>query len=679
MSRIWLWLCLSVMVLSACASASRDVVPAVTNTPLSSTVMPTSTPIVSAPTATPPVVAASTVAPTVIDLSRVDVRYRDRAAWQTRLGWPDDCETTFTRTAPHEADSDGGVRFYALNDGRFLAVVTCALGPYWVEERLYLYDPRTTPPTAMHLTVPELTPDDIATGVVHEVDQIQGSFPTFNPYTQSLTNLVAFRGPKDCGWFYRYRFEHDRWVLAEARYHACDDAQPVFSDQWPVVYPRPEASGPYLLYQTTREDGVALISLNADGSERAVRLLPAGASVPNLAQAVSPDGKWLAFYTGSTETNFDLTLNLMDMTTGQTQPLAVLLAPDYPANFLRAAEEAAQQGRVIVENAPPSVVASFLLQAFANGIQSLAWSPDGRYLAFAGQMDGLSSDLYVYDQTTRLTTRLTDGLEHIQSITWSPDGRWIVHGSAYTRGQGMPVNYYAAAPDDTGIKSLPGSLTDILGWTGPAAYVFSHANNGLAGQYYLQQMAIDTGRLDMLWGGTFTSFAIDPAQAQVAITGYEAVGASGPAALYLVDLTGRSRQIAAAVSWVQFLGVGDKRFVYETITGETRQTRYLLADGSTLDAGFVADRVSVSPDGRYVLAIGAGLQVVGVADGVIRPIELPATTLPIGPVLWRPDSAGFFFTIGSDLYAVAVSGGKADRVGTGRSNRPFDAVWIGLK
>lgn len=130
----------------------------------------------------------------------------------------------------------------------------------------------------------------------------------------------------------------------------------------------------------------ALISLNADGRERDARLLPAGASVPNLAQAVSPDGKWLAFYTVSADTSsahFDLTLNLMDMTAGQTQPLAVLLAPDYPANFLRAAEEAAQQGLVIVDNAPPSVVASFLLQAFANGIQSLAWSPDGRYLAFA--------------------------------------------------------------------------------------------------------------------------------------------------------------------------------------------------------------------------------------------------------------------------------------------------------
>jgi hypothetical protein len=62
-------------------------------------------------------------------------------------------------------------------------------------------------------------------------------------------------------------------------------------------------------------------------------------------------------------------------------------------------------------------------------------------------LEGLSSDVYVYDSQRETIRRLTDGPEQIQSISWSPNGNWIVHSSANDIGQGIPGHYFAVARD----------------------------------------------------------------------------------------------------------------------------------------------------------------------------------------------------------------------------------------
>jgi Tol biopolymer transport system component len=173
-----------------------------------------------------------------------------------------------------------------------------------------------------------------------------------------------------------------------------------------------------LIYRKSINDQQSLVIVDADGKGRKIQPLPDGAVVKSLANAISPDGKWLAFYTGSDGRDpYDLALNLMDLSSGQTQLLVPLLSADHPDNFRQAADTLAQQGITLVEGINQSVIPQFLRDAFLRGIDSLAWSPDGRYLAFAGQMDGLSSDLYVYDIESRTVERLSDGPEQIQSIT----------------------------------------------------------------------------------------------------------------------------------------------------------------------------------------------------------------------------------------------------------------------
>jgi Tol biopolymer transport system component/predicted Ser/Thr protein kinase len=54
------------------------------------------------------------------------------------------------------------------------------------------------------------------------------------------------------------------------------------------------------------------------------------------------------------------------------------------------------------------------------------WSPDGRYLAFAGHVSGVShSDIHVVDAAGGLTQRLTSEASNEEWPTWSADSRWI--------------------------------------------------------------------------------------------------------------------------------------------------------------------------------------------------------------------------------------------------------------
>lgn len=158
--------------------------------------------------------------------------------------------------------------------------------------------------------------------------------------------------------------------------------------------------GPYLAYQVQAGDRAFFKFMDADGRGQASFSYPSNASPENtqnvLSNSLSPDGRWLAWYSGSAgtcmgsvaPTSADLALNLLDLTDGSTRLVTRLLSGDYPNIFSKAAQQLGQA----------DVTAGMMQNAFVCGItQSLDWSPNGRYLAFAGQMDGLSSDLYVYD------------------------------------------------------------------------------------------------------------------------------------------------------------------------------------------------------------------------------------------------------------------------------------------
>ena len=153
-----------------------------------------------------------------------------------------------------------------------------------------------------------------------------------------------------------------------------------------------ERNSPYLVYLREGTAGEDVAQVDEHGTSGWVLPSPINPETTNssprsLSSLVSPDGRWMAFYSGSTATG-DLTLNIMKMTDGASSPITPLLSPDYPGNFDRGA---AGIGSSVV-------TAQDLQQTFEYGItRAIAWSPDSKHLAFAGQMRGDSSDLYLWD------------------------------------------------------------------------------------------------------------------------------------------------------------------------------------------------------------------------------------------------------------------------------------------
>ena len=147
------------------------------------------------------------------------------------------------------------------------------------------------------------------------------------------------------------------------------------------------------------------------------------------------------------------------------------------------------------------------------------WSPDARYLAFVGAIDGPSSDLYVYDTQTDQVRRLTDGPNQAAILGWSPDSRWIVHSEASTYmiadgGEigGFPADaVWAAAADGSEVKRLygPAGVEGILGWVSDTEFLVERWS-GYIFLHDLRVVDLGTGAEKMHYPGRYYNSALAP-------------------------------------------------------------------------------------------------------------------------------------------------------------------------
>ncbi len=202
--------------------------------------------------------------------------------------------------------------------------------------------------------------------------------------------------------------------------------------------------------------------------------------------------------------------------------------------------------------------------------------------------------------------------------------------------------------------------------------------NGPAGTYNLYSVDIDTGAVKTLWRGTFLSFAHDPVNGVLAVTGYETVGSQAPPTLFQVDLsTGKWRKIGEAMSSVKYIGMGDRRFIATGGKGEFGTMWFVKADGSLAATGYSTSQVNISPHLRYVVALGDKLQVYAWGNDLVRQVKLARPASAIDQIIWRTDAPGLFFRLGSELYALSLTDGQATLIDGNVSLAPgqVDAVF----
>jgi len=157
----------------------------------------------------------------------------------------------------------------------------------------------------------------------------------------------------------------------------------------------------------------------------------------------------------------------------------------------------------------------------------LAWSPDGRYLAFAAALDGPSADVYVYDTVLDEVRRLTNGPNQAVLLGWSPDSRWILHYEAntYAISHGEIVGLraevlWAVTADGSQVRQLgagEGNIPWISGWLSPSIAVLTSWKGGSSLPSQLWSLDLDTGARLERQDFSFYSVAADPASDVIAV------------------------------------------------------------------------------------------------------------------------------------------------------------------
>lgn len=401
----------------------------------------------------------------------------------------------------------------------------------------------------------------------------------------------------------------------------------------------PPALQPLLTYTITQAGRTQLVLSAMDGTQRRAVPLPPALSTQR-AFSLSPDGQWLAYYTGAVSrpnqpAADDLTLHLLNVESGEVLTVTRLLPADFPENL-------SVNARLIAERLPAAAADPQLHEGiwwvFAEALTVHAWSPDGKQLAFAGALNGPSSDLYLYNVATGAITRLTDGPEQIEAIRWSPDGQWIWHSSiAMGLCEGCYGHQYAAAADGSRMVNLPGDEMDrFVAWLGPDRYLESEQANGL-GDYHLYEVDVTGQPGREFWAGKYTAFVLNRDQQRMMVAGApDRTITPEDGGLYDVDLTTG-----------QFMTTTLDYLLPDVARRLTRPPLLPCPYGETLIV-YPCDPTATSPyspDGRWRVSPDLTLYTV---DG--RLILPNATSQQAKTIFWRRDSAGFYFLAGDDLY-----------------------------
>ena len=169
----------------------------------------------------------------------------------------------------------------------------------------------------------------------------------------------------------------------------------------------------YLVYGRRTADGAELVLADAGGPGRRGWLIPGIPEGWHLDLAgLSPSGEYLAYNTGVVaDQGGDLTLHILRLEDGVVIKSIPLVTDDLGERMRALGEKLAASPPEGMDDAywTEEEFAEAGIFALESGIGSVAWSPDGSELAFAGQIDGPSSDVYVYNLGDDETRRLTDG------------------------------------------------------------------------------------------------------------------------------------------------------------------------------------------------------------------------------------------------------------------------------
>ncbi len=473
-----------------------------------------------------------------------------------------------------------------------------------------------------------------------------------------------------------------------------------------TVTPFPELSGnkPYFMISPDNKSQRFVI-YDANGVGRKVIQLPPDGHIKGLGQSlntiVSPNGEWLVFFTGSApyfdgKTDLPITLKLLNINNGTIKKVADVITNGYEKKIDQLTEELKKiDPRHYCPIDGKEWVNYGVASALEWGIYSVAWSPDSRMLAFAAQIDGISSDVYLYDVETGVVQQAEDSLQSVRYIRWSPDGQKIIFENS------TPSHADISYPDLYVISLSKKVIKNPLmlysgGWLGkfdnftqawlptgdwlsPNVLLVTSSTPD-AGNYGIEALNINTGQLTTLWEDFFGAYAVDQKNKIIAVSPSDYTRPEN-LGLYFISYGERKTQILEGLYYMElFFRGGEKhRFLVQGVGGEQSKGQYIMSgnvvgiglDKKPTDLGnFDYNKISVSPDYAWLLMYDAQkLYLYDKNDELVKTFPIAG----IQRIFWRPDLQAILFTAEQSLFTLSIPDGTLRLVD---NTNVKDAIWL---
>jgi len=429
----------------------------------------------------------------------------------------------------------------------------------------------------------------------------------------------------------------------------------------PTQTPAPPTppDGPWLVFPASSGDG--LMAYDIDTKSLANINLPTPIFWGDIQNGLSPDGEKLIIRAGAPTTTDELALYEIDLVANQVTKVTPLLS-------------LLLQRRIVNQEG----TRAFDVLEVVTRTDGLAWSPDGRYLAFSAALDNQSSDLYIFDSLNERITRMNGLPTHNAIPFWGLNNNRLVSqelGRTNTEGEWRSENVTGVSVPEfdnqnTYYLPIPESQEEVfVGWLNTQTFVSYSLTSG--GPSTLRRVNVENYDFSIIQEGSFTAVALDPVSHTLAMISKSENGAAQGLVdgLYLLRPEDIDFQLQRGGFWTElswdsggmFIASGSQGLFAISPDGEN-----MVLPGET-----AAD---LSPKGNWMITWGDGARLYQ------PPSIYPLQTLTedhVEAVFWQPDSKAFFIKSEGALFYLTFPGLSFQLVEDGFLNdEPLMMAWV---
>jgi len=366
----------------------------------------------------------------------------------------------------------------------------------------------------------------------------------------------------------------------------------------------------------------------------------------------APSGSYIAYIGGDLTSEDGLLLILLDTASREMVARLPVLAPGWEASQRSGVEPSMDPVPAIVD---------------AGG---MAWSGDGRYLAFTAAIDRFHPDIYILDTRTFESWRAAAAEHAPNSILWSPNAERIAYldilsfGTGAGRTYGGMVMVEIASGTITEMPATPDGAARLERWLEDDRILLSDWDMAV-GPRDLTVVEPGTGRTSLLLEGPLYALLPLPEDHQVAVLSVleDAEGYPESLGLFFVPLDGTASchialpdSVAYSLDWSSTLQAAS--------VGMEESTAFYTKTCDLLGHLSMPGESSFSPDGNWVATLSREDGQVLLFSLIDQESVMPDIT-GIQRIFWSPDSAWLLMTNeDNDLYALSVGNEEEERLNT---------------